>query len=180
MAHMTKPYFHVLHCKPQKDWHAVNNARECGWQAKLFWFKEPSRQMVRERGQLRPVAPRVRNWLPGYVFVTGGSDYFKLANPLYVNRVLCDGDRKPIKLYEDNPNMVTLLSRADEKGFVESATAPLFDYDEGSTIEIFTGPFQGFEARVIEMGKKQVQVELGVFGKVKVPHSQVRRKAVVA
>ena len=164
-----KTFYHVLHCKPQKDWHAVNNARECGWTPILLWFKEPSKQAG--------ISPRVRNWLPSYVFVTGGSDYFKLANPLYVNRILCDGNRVPLRIYKDNPSMATLLGRAKDNGFIESATEPLFTYDEGDMIDIFSGPFQGLSAKVKAMGKKGAEVELGVFGKVTVPHSQVRKRA---
>lgn len=79
--------------------------------------------------------------------------------------------------------MAALLETAKDNGLVESATAPLFNYDTGSIIEIFNGPFMGFDAKVTGMGKKQVEVELGMFGvptKVKIPHTQVRRKAVVA
>ena len=166
---MDKTFYHVLHCKPQKDLRAKINAQECGWRATVFWFKEPPRQAGR--------APRWRALMPGYVFVSGGCDYYALQNPLYVNKLLSDGELTPLRIYEDNPSMATLLARAKDNGFIESATEPLFTYDEGDMIEIFSGPFQGLSAKVKAMGKKGAEVELGVFGKVTVPHSQVRKRA---
>ena len=169
MTEADRIFYHVLHCKPQKELAAVNNARECGWKATVFWFKEPPKQLGR--------APRWRALMPGYVFVTGGSDYYALQNPLYVNKLLSDGELTPLRIYEDNPSMATLLGRAKENGFIESATEPLFTYDEGDMVDILKGPFEGFHAKVKAMGKKQVEVELGVFGKVTVPHNQVRKRA---
>ena len=164
---MQKVFYHVLHCKPQKDLRAKINAQECGWMATVFWFKEPPKQAGR--------SPRWRALMPGYVFVTGGANYYALQNPLYVNRLLDDGAGNPYKIYEDHPDMAKLLARADDKGYVESATAPMFEYGKGDIIEFLFGGTDA-TARIAAMNKRFVEVELGNFGAVKVPHEQVKRK----
>lgn len=172
MTESTARRWYIAHCKPQCELKAKVHAQENGWEIFLPWYKEPAANPAR--------APRWRALLPGYIFATGGHDFYALKNPFYVNRLL-EMDGKPYECSETNdPFMKKLLSMAKPNGLVEEGPQPLFTYLRGETIDIGRGsPFEGRSGTIVTWNKTVVDIWLPIFGGyalTKVPHEQVRRR----